>query len=309
MNVGKLDLSSLPKFRDGTSFLYIDRTKVDRDEMGIRLLCEDGELRFPCAQVSVLMLGPGTSITHSAVMELAKFGCLLLWVGEQGVRFYASGYGETRNAKNLERQAMLWALPQSRIDIAKRMYRLRFNETPAETATLENLRGLEGIRVRTAYAHAAERFGITWKGRSYDSEDWNSSDNPNRALSVANTCLYGVCHAGIVSFGFSAALGFVHTGHMASFVYDVADFYKMEMAVPIAFEEAAKGSEDLERRVRIRLREQFRSGDLLVRIERDVFSVLGLGKYREELEPASHLLHDNSRSVEGAINYGGRGLP
>jgi CRISPR-associated protein Cas1 len=309
VNVGKLDLSSLPKFRDGTSFLYIDRTKVDRDEMGIRLLCEDGELRFPCAQVSVLMLGPGTSITHSAVMELAKFGCLLLWVGEQGVRFYASGYGETRNAKNLERQAMLWALPQSRIEIAKRMYRLRFSENPPETATLEILRGMEGKRIQYAYAAAAERFGIQWNGRSYDSEDWNSSDTPNRALSVANTCLYGVCHAGITSFGFTGALGFVHTGRMASFVYDVADFYKVEMALPVAFEEASKGPHDLERRVRIRLREQFRSGDLLIRIERDVFSVLGLGKYREELEPPTHLLHDNSRSVEGAVNYGSRAFP
>lgn len=309
MNVGKLDLSSLPKFRDGSSFLYIDRSKVDRDEMGIRLLTELGELRFPCAQVAVLMLGPGTSITHAAVMELAKFGCLLLWCGEQGVRFYSSGAGDTHSSRNLERQAMLWALPQERITIAKRMYYLRFQETPLESATLEVLRGMEGQRVQSGYKAAAERFGIVWKGRSYDSMQWSASDVPNRALSVATTCLYGVCHAGIVSFGLSPALGFVHVGRMMSFVYDVADFYKMEMAVPAAFAEAALGPEDLERRVRVRLREQFRSGDLLLRIERDVFAVLGLGKYSEELEPKSRLLRDDSRSVEGVLNYGGRRLP
>jgi CRISP-associated protein Cas1 len=309
MNLQKLDLSSLPKFRDGQSFLYIERTKVDRDEMGIRLLCADGEFRFPCAQVGVLMLGPGTSISHAAVMEVSKFGCLVLWCGEQGVRFYAAGTGETRNAKNLERQAMLWALPQERISIARRMYYLRFQESPPEDLSIESLRGWEGKRVQQAYAHAAERFGITWAGRSYDSDDWSSADIPNRALSVANTCLYGICHAGILSFGLSPALGFIHTGRMTSFVYDVADLYKTEISVPAAFAEASLGSQDLERRVRVRLRDQIKNCNLLVRIEKDLFSVLGLGKYAEDPDPRGGLIHDNSRSVEGAKNYGGRELP
>lgn len=306
---GRLDLSSLPKFRDGSSFLYIDRAIVDRDAMGIRFACADGEFRFPCAQVSTLMLGPGTSITHAAVMELASFGCLVVWCGEAGVRFYASALGETRSAKNLERQAMLWALPQERIAVAKRMYRLRFDSLPAEAESLEALRGFEGKRVQVGYTHAAERFGVDWKGRSYHKDDWNAADPVNRALSVANTCLYGICHAGIVAMGFSPGLGFIHVGRATSFVYDVADFYKMEIAVPAAFQEASIGSQDLERRVRIRMRDNLKNGETLKRIERDIFRVLDFDGRYENIDPKGELLGDNTRGVEGAKNYGGRLLP
>jgi CRISPR-associated protein Cas1 len=297
----KLDLSSLPKFRDGSTFLYVERARVDRDEFGIRLSTVDGEFRFPCAEVSTLMLGPGTSISHAAVSELAKFGCLAAWCGEQGVRFYASGLGETRSARNLHRQAALWANPETRKAVARRMYFLRFKENP--DVSIETLRGMEGVRVRTAYAHAAERFGIVWNGRSYKKDDWSAADPVNRALSVANTCLYGVCHAGIVSFGFSPALGFVHSGRMTSFVYDISDLYKMEMAVPAAFNEAKNGALDLERRVRVAMRESFRSGRLLERIEKDVFHVLDV-ECSVELDPAGFLAGDSLEEVESGINHG-----
>lgn len=302
----KLDLSSLPKFRDGSTFLYVERAKVDRDEFGIRLSMADGEFRFPCAEVSTLMLGPGTSISHAAISELAKFGCLAVWCGEQGVRYYASGLGETRSAKNLYRQAALWGAPASRKAVARRMYSLRFEEAP--DASIETLRGMEGVRVRTAYAHTAERLGVTWNGRSYKKDDWSAADPVNRALSVANTCLYGVCHAGIVSFGLSPALGFVHSGRATSFVYDVADFYKMEIAVPAAFKEAKEGAHDLERRVRVAMRELFRSVRILERIERDVFSVLDV-ECPVDLDPVGFLAGDGFEEVQGGVNYGDPGSP
>lgn len=295
----KLDLSSLPKFRDGSSFLYVERCKIDKDSFGIRLAMADGEYRFPCAEVSTLMLGPGTSISHAGVMECAKFGCLIVWCGEQGVRFYASGTGETRNARNLYRQATLWANPVSRLSVARKMYEMRFPEKVSPDASIEVLRGMEGIRVRTAYSHAAERFGIEWNGRSYKKDDWSAADPVNRALSVANTCLYGVCHAGIVSCGFSPVFGFVHSGRITSFVYDIADLYKMEVSVPVAFKEAKEGSKDLERRVRVEMRERFRSGKLLHKIEIDLFSLMS-GSEDLTLDPIGSLIG----GVPEGVNYG-----
>lgn len=295
----KLDLSSLPKFRDGSSFLYIEHAKVDRDQMGIRLACADGEFRFPCAEVSTLMLGPGTSVSHAAILELAKFGCLVIWCGEQAVRFYASGLGETRSAKNLYKQAALWASSSLRTAVARRMYLMRFEDSgSASLATVETLRGMEGARVRRIYMEMSERFGVSWNGRSYKKDDWSASDPVNRALSVANTCLYGICHAGIVSVGMSPALGFVHRGRAVSFVYDIADLYKMELSVPVAFQEAKLGAGSIERRVRIAMRERFRDGKILQKIEEDLFSLLSIAK-DEDLDPSGSLIGD----VPEGVNY------
>jgi CRISPR-associated protein Cas1 len=136
---------------------------------------------------------------------------------------------------------------------------------------------MEGLRVRQAYEEAAREFGITWEGRNYDQEDWFRANAANRALSAANACLYGVCHAAIVSAGYSAALGFIHTGKMLSFVYDVADFYKTEVTVPVAFRVAASTTTTLERDVRVECRKAFHTHKLLRRILPDIKEVLGAG--------------------------------
>ena len=133
------------------------------------------------------------------------------------------------------------------------MYRFRFNENIPPIISLESIRGMEGLRVRRAYSEASDKYGVEWKGRNYDQNNWNNGDPINRALSAANACLYGVCHAGIVSAGYSAGLGFVHTGKMLSFVYDIADLYKTETTIPVAFQVTAEHSndKDLERFIRI----------------------------------------------------------
>lgn len=174
------------------------------------------------------MLGPGTTVTHAAVMTMAEAGCLVAWCGEQGVRFYAQGMGETRSAARLLRQAALWAGPAQRLAVVRRMYEMRFPDPLRPGLTLRQIRGKEGARVRTAYAAAAERYGVPWERRQYNRLDWEASTPINRALSAANSCLYGVCHAAVVAAGYSPALGFIHTGKMLSFVYDVADLYKID---------------------------------------------------------------------------------
>ena len=91
---------------------------------------------------------------------------------------------------------------------------------------------------------------------------------------MANSCLYGLCHAAILSLGYSPAIGFIHTGKQLSFVYDVADLYKTDLALPIAFAAAARNASDLERQVRLAMRDAFRTSRLLGRILPDLRAVL-----------------------------------
>jgi len=269
------DLHVLPKFRDGWSYLYLEHCKVDQDARAIAVHDAAGKVPVPCANLALLMLGPGVSITHAAVSVLADHGCLVAWCGEQGVRFYALGMGETRSAANLLHHARIWADESCRMNVIRNLYQMRFSEKLAPELTLQQIRGMEGIRVREAYAKASRETGVPWTGRNYKRDSWENADPVNRALSTANSCLYGICHAAIVSAGFSPALGFIHTGKMLSFVYDVADLYKTEVTIPIAFKAAAEGKDKgLERLVRIGCRDAFVENRLLEKIIPDIQSAL-----------------------------------
>jgi len=190
---------------------------------------------------------------------------------------YAVGMGETRSSKNLLLQAKAWADEQTRLKVVREMYRMRFDEPLPDDLSLQQIRGREGVRVREAYARASRESGVDWKGRNYDRQHWRQGDPVNRALSCANSCLYGICHAAIVSLGFSPAIGFIHTGKMLSFVYDIADLYKAGSTIPKAFQVAAEGRPQLESRTRQACRDAFRETRLLQRISgdlRQVFSVV-----------------------------------
>ncbi len=272
------DLHVLPKFSDGWSYLYVDHCRIDQEARAIAVHDESGKVPVPCANLALLMLGPGVSITHAAISVLADHGCLAAWCGEEGVRFYAVGMGETRSASNFLHQARMWGHEGYRMQVVHRLYQLRFSEMFGPDLTLRQIRGMEGIRVRESYAKAARETGVPWSGRNYHRDKWSNADPVNRALSAANSCLYGICHAAIVSAGFSPALGFVHTGKMLSFVYDVADIYKAEVTIPVAFRAAAEGQEGLERRVRLTCRDKFVSTRLIERIIPDVQTALMLPK-------------------------------
>lgn len=304
------DLHLLPKFRDGMSYLYVEHCRVDREAKAVAVHDASGVVPVPCANLALIMLGPGVSITHAAIMTLADNGCLAAWCGEEGVRFYASGQGKTRSARNLLAQAKLWADPKSHMEVARRMYSARFSEQLPEGLSLRQIRGKEGIRVREAYARESLKTGVEWTGRNYKKNSWNSADPVNRALSAANSCLYGLCHAAILSSGFSAALGFIHTGKMLSFVYDIADLYKTEISIPAAFGETALGEDNLERRVRIACRDLIASSKLLKRVIDDIYHVLGMaGNLSQNVfvedDAGSGMLWDAGRhEVGGGINYG-----
>lgn len=272
------DLHVLPKLSDGWTYLYVEHCRIDQEAKAVAIHDQRGKVPVPCANLALLMLGPGVSITHAAVAVLADHGCLVTWCGESGVRFYAVGMGETRSAERLLHQARLWADEDLRMQVVRRLYQLRFEDPFRPDLTLKQIRGMEGARVRDAYGRAARETGVPWSGRSYRRESWGSSDPVNRALSAANSCLYGICHAAIVSAGFSPALGFIHTGKMLSFVYDIADLYKADITIPAAFRAAAEGEEELERRVRLACRDHFVETRLLSRIIPDVRYTLMLSE-------------------------------
>lgn len=269
------DLHFLPKFRDSLSFVYLEHAKIDKHENAIAFHDAEGLTPVPVATLAVLMLGPGTMVTHAAIKVLADNNCLVVWCGEENVRFYSSGMGGTRSAAPLLHQARLASNEATRLQVVKRMYRMRFEEDLPEEVTVEELRGKEGSRVRTAYARMSAETGIPWSGRNYDRGNWRAADPVNRALSAANSCLYGLCHAAILSAGYSPAIGFIHTGKQLSFVYDVADLYKVGLTVPLAFRIAGESPPQLERSVRLACRDLFRETRLVEKVIPDIRLALG----------------------------------
>jgi CRISPR-associated protein Cas1 len=223
------------------------------------------------------MLEPGTRVSHAAVTLASRVGCLLVWIGEAGVRLYASGQPGGARADRLLYQAKLALDDIARLKVVRKMYEIRFGEKPPERRSVEQLRGIEGARVRKMYELLARQYKVTWKRRNYDHTTWGSGDLPNRCLSSATACLYGICEAAILAAGYAPAVGFIHTGKPQSFVYDVADIFKFETVVPLAFKIAAKSSYNPERDVRIACRDAFRQSKLLKRIIPTIEEILSAG--------------------------------
>ena len=281
------DLRRLPKVRDSLAYIYVEHAKIDKLDSSIAVYEADGTcLPVPASSLCLLMLGPGTRVTQSAITTLADNNCLVAWCGEEGVRFYAYGTGGTRSAASLLHQARLVSDEAKRLQVVRRMYRMRFDEEMEPDLSVEQLRGMEGVRVRETYAKMSRETGLEWTGRSYDRGSWNKADKVNRALSCANSCLYGLCHAAIVAAGYSPGLGFIHTGKQLSFVYDIADLYKCELTIPIAFEMARANTDNLERAVRHRCRDVFRDHKLLQRVIPDIQKCLATPQaIQEEITP------------------------
>lgn len=305
------NLNELPKFRDGLSYLYVEHAVVEQEAKAIALYQQEGVVMVPVAALSTLLLGPGTRVTHAAIKALAEGGCSVLWVGEDMGRFYASGAGETRSSTHLLRQAEAWADPVTHLEVVVRLYRYRFPEPLSKGLTLQQIRGMEGVRVRDTYAYWSRETGVPWRGRNYQRGSWGAADPVNRALSSGAAFLYGLCHAAIVSAGYSPALGFIHTGKQLSFVYDIADLYKAELLIPTAFQTVAEADTQIESRLRQTLRERTKEVRLLERAVNDLHRL-----FTSDGEAGSEYAADGARpgalwdpkgNVEGGVAYGGDG--
>ena len=275
------DMQILPRLSDSVSFLYLEQVVIHRCQNSIEAIDDSGRVPIPVSAISTLMIGPGVSISHAAMNILAKNGCSVAWVGEDMTRFYACGMGETYKAYNLMRQAQLVCDDEKRKQVVIRMYQQRFEQQLESSLSLPQIRGLEGVRVRDAYAQWSRKTGVTWTGRHYNFQEWGG-DPINRALSTANSVMNAICQTVIVSCGYSPGLGFIHQGRQLSFVYDIADLYKTEVTIPTAFEVVGESKDLVEKRVRLAMREKIHEGKLMSRVLPDIQKLLEI-KPEEEL--------------------------
>jgi CRISP-associated protein Cas1 len=237
---------------------------------------------LPVGGLACIMLEPGTRVSHAAIGLAARAGTLLVWVGEAGVRLYAAGQPGGARADRLLHQARLALDPDLRLKVVRQMFAMRFGEPAPERRSVDQLRGIEGGRVKQLYLALAAQHGVKWRGRRYDPADFDTSDTPNKCLSAATSCLYGITEAAVLAAGYAPAIGFLHTGKPQSFVYDVADVYKFETIVPLAFEIAAKAQKGrlegpVEGHVRRACRDVFRRTNILARLIPGIEEMLAAG--------------------------------
>lgn len=299
----KPELNELPRFSDRISFLYLERCQISRKDGAILVQEERGRLLIPAATISVLMLGPGTDISHRAMELIGAVGTSVLWVGEHGVRYYAHGQPLTHTASLLIKQAKLVSNERSRLQVARKMYQMRFPEEDVSWLTMQALRGREGARIRSTYLKASKQTGVPWDRRIYSPTDYSIGDPVNQALSAGHACLYGVVHSAIVALGCSPGLGFIHTGHERSFVYDISDLYKAEITIPLAFEVAAEMPEDIGGFTRRRTRDAIASTRLIERIVKDIFALLDTTQDLASLEISTLELWDKDGNVNSGVSY------
>lgn len=300
----KTELRELPMISDRVSFIYVEHSKINRSDSAVTVSDSRGTVKIPAAMIGVLLLGPGTDISHRAVELIGDTGTSLVWVGERGVRHYAHGRALSHSTKLLESQAKLVTNTRSRLLIARKMYQMRFPDEDVSQLTMQQLRGREGARVRSAYRKYSKKYGVKWTKREYNVDDYHSGSIINQALSSANVALYGLVYSVVVALGISPGLGFIHTGHDLSFVYDIADLYKAEVTIPIAFEIASTSTEkeDIGRKTRLKVRDYFVDGKLMARIVKDLQYLLGDEGDEIMVENIS-LWDDKEKLVKYGVSY------
>jgi CRISP-associated protein Cas1 len=264
--------------KERLSVLFVEKCQLDViDGSFVAVDMHGVRMHIPVGGIACLMLEPGVRVSHAACALAARVGTLLVWVGEGGVRLYSAGQPGGARADRLLYQARLALDDDARLKVVRAMYKYRFGEEPPQRRSVEQLRGIEGARVRALYQLLANQYGVQWAARNYDRHDWDAADIPNRCLSAATACLYGVAEAAILAAGYAPAVGFIHTGKPLSFAYDIADLYKFDTVVPIAFSVAGKPCANPEREVRHRCRDAFRQSKLLERIIPDIETLLAHG--------------------------------
>lgn len=303
--INKDKLTALPRINDRVSFIYIEHAKINREDNSITVIDKDGIVKIPAAMVGVLLLGPGTNISHRAMEIIGHVGTSIVWVGERGVRQYAYGRPLAHSTKYLEKQAKLVSNTRTRLKVARKMYGMRFPGETISKLTMQQLRGREGARVRTLYRTLSKEHNVHWDGRVYNPDDFKAGTVVNQALSATNVSLYGLVSSIIVSLGMSTGLGFIHHGHDKSFVYDIADLYKADYTIPLAFKIASEYSQndDIGMISRKSVRDRFRDGKLMKRIVKDLQYLLEVDEEDDFLIETLNLWDDKEKLIEYGVNY------
>ena len=279
--------------KDRVSMIFLQYGLIDVKDGAFVLINENGvRTHIPVGSVACIMLEPGTRVSHAAIKLSAEVGTLLVWVGEAGVRLYSSGQPGGARSNRLLYQAKLALDDHLRLKVVRKMYELRFKELAPEKRSIEQLRGIEGARVRKMYQLLAKKYGVKWKSRNYDPNNWDHSDIANRCVSSATACLYGITEAAVLAAGYAPAVGFIHWGKPLSFVYDIADIFKFDTVLPVAFKIAKRNPKIPEREVRLACRDIFREQKILAKIIPTINEILQAGgiempdKPKESVPPA-----------------------
>lgn len=302
------DLKELVRLTDSISYLYLEKCHIEQDNFAVKAVYLDKEVPIPCASLTVLLLGPGTTVTHRAICNLSDCGCLVVWCGENLRKYYSCGFGDTKSAKNTLKQAKACMDTNLHLEVVKRMYKLRFRDMDSsvyENKTLEQLRGIEGVRMKSLYNSCSKLYKVPWTGRVLANVEYNKLNLINKAITYTNSLLYSLCSAVIVSLGYNLSLGFVHTGNINSFVYDIADLYKGSICIPCAFEVVSKCKNEpylLEKMLRITCRSYYKKLDLVKMMINDIdnlFESIDVPFGNNENDSLWNMNSD----INGKINY------
>lgn len=276
----KVTRDTLPQVKDKYPFLYLERGRLEIDDSSVKWIdCDNNVVRLPIATIGTLLLGPGTTLTHESVKVLAAANCGVCWVGEDSLIFYAVGQTPTADTRNFRRQMELSCDKTKAVEVARRMFAVRFPVADLAGKNLKEMMGMEGYRVRKLYEELAKKYGVGWHGRSFQPGNFEMSDMTNKILTSSNAALYGILLSSIYALGYSPHIGFIHSGSPLPFVYDMADLYKEHLCIDLAFSATLEMAGTYDRAlVAGAFRKRVIDFDLLAKIPIDIEYVLNGGK-------------------------------
>lgn len=217
------------------SLLYVEKAKIEQSEYGVQIRQGSKVSEIPITTISCLILGPGTNITHRAVSNCAQAGCSICWMGMDQAVFYAYGNPTTNKSKNILKQMHYHESKVLHTEIIHKMYNWRYPNEKIKSMSLEELKGFEGKKMKEIYSEYAQKYNIDWNFRNAKLNEFDELDLPNKYLNSINHTLYAITQAIIQIMGYSPAIGFIHTGHMQAFTFDISDLFKEEITIPLAF--------------------------------------------------------------------------
>lgn len=273
----KITRETLPQVKDKYPFIYLERGRLEIDDSSVKWIdCDSNIIRLPIATLNCLLLGPGTSVTHEAIKVMAAANCSVCWVGEDSLFFYAAGQTPTADTRNFRKQMLLAADTKKLLEVARRMFAKRFPEAELSGKTLNEMKGMEGYRVRQLYEQKAKQYQVGWKGRSFEPGKFEMSDITNQILTSTNAALYGILSSAVHSMGYSPHIGFIHSGCPLPFIYDLADLYKENLCIDLAFGLTLEMAGNYNKhKVSSAFRKRVIEMDLLGKIGNDIAMVLG----------------------------------
>lgn len=270
----------LPQVKDKYPFIFLEHGRLEVDDSSVKWIDEKCHvISIPCATVNTILLGPGTSVTHAAIKSISESNCTVCWVGSDSLLYYATGETPTADTYNLKKQLSLYSSPKKKLETARKLFSYRFPNLDLQNKSLSEMMGMEGYRVKSLYKTTAEKYGIEWEGRDYVPGKLNLSNTTNKILTCCNVALYGILLSVVHALGFSPRIGFIHSGCPLPFVYDLADLYKPEVSIDLAFSLTKKMGEDYVKEVVAdAFRERICSNNILERSVKDLEMLMGVNK-------------------------------